>query len=58
MGIETVVILSLKIIGVGVVGMGASAIASAFHQYSYKLTKKGGVTNEIESLREKSRSLN
>lgn len=50
-------LFAAKIVGIGFVGLGFSSLTSAFHQYSFKLDKKGGKNSEIESLREKSKQL-
>jgi hypothetical protein len=46
-----------KIVGLGFVGIGFSSLTSAFHQFSFKLEKKGVKTIDTESMREKARQL-
>lgn len=53
----TIAFFAAKIVGLGFVGIGFSSLASAFHQYSFKLEKKGVKTIDTESLREKARQL-
>jgi hypothetical protein len=46
-----------KIVGLGTGVLGLSSLISAFHQYSFKLDKKGVKTIDTESIREKARHL-
>lgn len=57
MTIMAAAFLSAKIIGLGFVGLGFSSLTSAFHQYSFKLDKKGVKNNDIEAMREKAKQL-
>lgn len=53
----TTAFLVVKIVGLGMGVLGFTSLASAFHQYSFKLDKKGVKTVDTESIREKARQL-